>query len=136
MLTTANHSYFLCVFQLFPHCFTPPFPVIFRHHSFQSKILHLVWLPFVSSAVSVTTDLYQNISDYWQLLRKLASRFWSIFDARLRIKPYRVMASLLADYTAHEVFNVHQFAFLRSNFTAIIIRFLANASVCKKVFWK
>ena len=77
------------------------------------KILHLVWLPFVSSAVSVTTDLYQNISDYWQLLHKLTSRFRSIFDARLRIKPYRVMASVLADYTAHEVFNVHQFAFLR-----------------------
>lgn len=37
----------------------PPFLMIFRHHSLRLKILHLFWLPFVLSAVSVTTDLYQ-----------------------------------------------------------------------------
>jgi hypothetical protein len=105
----------------------------------------LFWLPFVSSAVSVTTDLYQNISENWQLFRKFASRFRSIFNARLKLNSYRVMASVLTNDTAHFVFNVNDSLFCECKYAVIIIRFSANVnilirfsanvSVYKAAFW-
>ena len=79
--------------------YTPPFFQILQHHlltvsyhflffwyffviCYFSDTGSVIWLPLIWSDVGVTASLYQSISECWQLLRKLTSRFRSIFDAR------------------------------------------------------